>query len=72
MQDYGNWRRTWPIFGVVMACFLLVAVSPAAQEVPKLIGRVNDYAQILTPATQRHLRGCCGLLKTRIRLSWWF
>ena len=57
MQDYGNWRRTWPIFGVVMACFLLVAVSPAAQEVPKLIGRVNDYAQILTPATQRHLEG---------------
>lgn len=57
MRKYGNCRPAWCIFGVAMACCLLANVSLMALAVPKLKGRVNDYAQMLTPSTQRQLEG---------------
>ena len=41
------------LFTVVLA--LAVCQTAAALEVPRLKGRVNDYAGMLSPATERHL-----------------
>jgi uncharacterized protein len=57
MRNYLNCQWVWRILGIAMGCLLLTAVSLMALEVPKLNGRVNDYAQLLSPATQRHLEG---------------
>jgi uncharacterized protein len=46
-----------PHIGLVFLCVALAAVAPAlnAQEVPFLQGRVNDYADILSPNTKSEL-----------------
>jgi uncharacterized protein len=57
IRNYMKSRPIWRFFLVAVVFFLLAAASTLALEVPQLKGRVNDYARILTTATERQLEG---------------
>ncbi|MFH0729100.1 MAG: TPM domain-containing protein [Pseudomonadota bacterium] len=55
IRNNGKCRLTRRFLPVAAVVFLLAAASALALEVPQLKGRVNDYAGILTAATERQL-----------------
>ncbi len=56
MIDVRNsWKRAGEIVGLAVLLVLLTVVVSPALQVPKLQGRVNDYAHILSPGTVRQL-----------------
>lgn len=50
-----NFRRKALSFFVLISLTLFLGAQVAALEVPKLQGRVNDYADLLSPATEASL-----------------
>lgn len=55
MLSSGALKKTIPILGGLLILVILGAGTIAALEVPALKGHVNDYAAMLSPASQRQL-----------------
>lgn len=57
-------RRRLSFFCIFFSCALFIAVQVSALEVPRLQGRVNDYGELLSPATEASLESVLQSLES--------
>ncbi|MFM8532217.1 MAG: hypothetical protein ACKOEC_01260 [Acidimicrobiia bacterium] len=60
MQAARSRKRAF--FLLLVACCLLLALRPSAQALPRPLGRISDFANVIDPATEGDLDRRIALL----------